>query len=130
MTPGRLVRGLRSRGHVVDIVRPQLPADYPNGCPLPVGDRGGEITRPGFQLPNYPDPVSAPCHWRRSRWRSRRPDVVHVATEGPMGVSAPLAAHALNLPVTSSFLELPQLFDHLWFWHCWSGYFSLFALGA
>ena len=51
MTLGRLVRGLRQRGHVVDIIRPQ-PADYPNGCPLPISDQGGEITRPGFQLPS------------------------------------------------------------------------------
>ena len=70
-----------------------------------MGDRGGEITRPGFQLPNYPELRIGALSLApfRARWRSRRPDVVHVATEGPMGVSAILAAHALNLPVTSSF---------------------------
>jgi glycosyltransferase involved in cell wall biosynthesis len=105
MTLGRLVRGLRRKGHVVDVIRPQLPADYPNGCPLPVSDQGGEITRPGFQLPNYPELRIGALSLAqlRARWRRSRPDVVHVATEGPMGVSAIMAAHALRLPVTSSF---------------------------
>jgi glycosyltransferase involved in cell wall biosynthesis len=37
------------------------------------------------------------------RWRDDPPDLVHVATEGPLGASAVSAARALRLPVTSSF---------------------------
>ena len=36
-------------------------------------------------------------------WTSRRPDVVHIATEGPLGWSALQAAKVLKLPVTSDF---------------------------
>jgi glycosyltransferase involved in cell wall biosynthesis len=36
-------------------------------------------------------------------WSNRRPDVVHIATEGPLGWSALQAAHILRLPVTSDF---------------------------
>jgi glycosyltransferase involved in cell wall biosynthesis len=36
-------------------------------------------------------------------WKSDRPDLVHVATEGPLGASAVSAARALKIPVTSSF---------------------------
>lgn len=36
-------------------------------------------------------------------WRRNRPDVVHVATEGPLGWSALSAADALGIPLTSSF---------------------------
>ena len=39
----------------------------------------------------------------RAIWRQQRPDVVHVATEGPMGLSAIEAARSLGLPCTSSF---------------------------
>jgi glycosyltransferase involved in cell wall biosynthesis len=36
-------------------------------------------------------------------WTQERPDVVHIATEGPLGRSALLAAKALGLPVCSDF---------------------------
>jgi glycosyltransferase involved in cell wall biosynthesis len=36
-------------------------------------------------------------------WRAARPDIVHIATEGPLGYAALSAARALRLPVTSSF---------------------------
>jgi glycosyltransferase involved in cell wall biosynthesis len=36
-------------------------------------------------------------------WTLRRPDVVHIATEGPLGWSAMQAAKVLKLPVTSDF---------------------------
>jgi glycosyltransferase involved in cell wall biosynthesis len=39
----------------------------------------------------------------RRAWSEQRPDLVHVATEGPLGSSAVSAALALGLPVTSSF---------------------------
>ncbi len=39
----------------------------------------------------------------RRRWKAERPDLVHVATEGPLGASAVTAARRLGIPVTSSF---------------------------
>jgi glycosyltransferase involved in cell wall biosynthesis len=36
-------------------------------------------------------------------WRLNRPDLVHVATEGPLGASAITIARRLGIPVTSSF---------------------------
>jgi glycosyltransferase involved in cell wall biosynthesis len=36
-------------------------------------------------------------------WSERRPDIVHVVTEGPLGWSAVAAARKLQLPITSSF---------------------------
>jgi glycosyltransferase involved in cell wall biosynthesis len=36
-------------------------------------------------------------------WSERRPDIVHVVTEGPLGWSAVAAARKLHLPLTSSF---------------------------
>jgi glycosyltransferase involved in cell wall biosynthesis len=37
------------------------------------------------------------------RWRGERPDLVHVATQGPLGASALFVARRLGLPVATSF---------------------------
>jgi glycosyltransferase involved in cell wall biosynthesis len=39
----------------------------------------------------------------RARWRQQRPDVIYVATEGPLGGSAVSAARALGIPVATGF---------------------------
>jgi glycosyltransferase involved in cell wall biosynthesis len=39
----------------------------------------------------------------RRLWTAERPDLVHVATEGPLGYTAVRAARSLGIPVTSSF---------------------------
>lgn len=36
-------------------------------------------------------------------WRASRPDAVHIATEGPLGLSALLAAQRLGIPVVTTF---------------------------
>lgn len=113
MTLGRLCGGLGKRGHEVAVIRPRMPAEYRQGCPLLDGPR--EITRPGFSIPNYPlMRIGTPSKSTLTAiWRARRPDVVHVATEGPMGVSAILAAAELRIPCTSSFhTNFDQYTDH------------------
>lgn len=99
MTLGRLVAGLRCRQHGVEIVRPRQGGD---------GKRGsvnGEITVAGLPIPNYHGlrfglPATG---FLLRRWRQSPPDIVHVATEGPLGASALKAAHILGLPVSSTF---------------------------
>jgi glycosyltransferase involved in cell wall biosynthesis len=39
----------------------------------------------------------------RNLWQIDRPDLVHIATEGPLGYSALWAARALSIPVSSTF---------------------------
>ncbi len=100
MTWGRLVAGLRERGEVVEVVRPRQVHECPD-TPVPAG----EWVVPGMPIPFYRSlrvglPVS---HRLRQRWTAPRPDVVHVATEGPLGWAALQAARALGLPVTSSY---------------------------
>lgn len=97
MTVGRLVEGLRGRGHRVSVVRPRQSRD----------DRGGEgdLLLAGVPLPGYAGlrfglPAAGAL---RQVWRRQRPDVVHVVTEGPLGWSAVAAARRLGLPVTSGF---------------------------
>lgn len=97
MTVGRLVDGLRERGHRVRVIRPrQGRSDRPDGHDEPV---------PGLPLPGYPGlRFGLPAAGRLARlWRAERPDLVHVVTEGPLGWSAVSVARRLGIPVTSGF---------------------------
>ncbi len=64
-----------------------------------------EVLTQGVQIPTYRDlRLGLPMQRRLIKlWSKNRPDVVHVATEGPLGWSAVAAARKLQLPVTSSF---------------------------
>ena len=101
MTLGRVVEGLRQRGHIVQLIRPQQsPSDAPSQQ-----DDFSEILVKGYPIPKYTDlrfglPAKSLLV---KQWRQTRPAVVHVATEGPLGWSAISAARKLGLPVTSSF---------------------------
>ena len=107
MTLGRLVEGLIQRGHQVQIVRPrqhrfELAGTTPNRDELLVSG----LPIPGYQGLNFGLPSKAILI---REWQHFRPDIVHVATEGPLGWSAVAAARDLKLPVSSSF---HTNFDH------------------
>lgn len=97
MTTGRMVAGLRARGHWVGLVRPrQGRHDAGNDT---------EWTVPGLSLPHYPGVKIGMPAWRRlgKLMREQRPDLVHVVTEGPLGWAAVWVAQSLGLPVTSGY---------------------------
>ncbi len=101
MTLGRLVEGLLQRGHCVQIVRPRQP-----GVDSSSAREGlSEVLSAGVAIPSYGNfRFGMPSKNRLLKlWQHLRPDVVHVATEGPLGWSAVTAARKLQLPVTSSF---------------------------
>lgn len=60
---------------------------------------------PSLSLPIYHEvKIGLPSVDRfRSRWMRKRPDVVYIATESPMGASAAKAARALEIPVVMGF---------------------------
>ena len=91
----RFVEGLRGRGHAVQVVRPRQNAHDP----------GGDMLVRGLSIPCYRDlKIGLPAKRALQRlWSFRRPDVVHVVTEGPLGWSALEAAAKLKLPVVSDF---------------------------
>ena len=99
MTLGRLADGMRQRGHALSIVRPRQKAE--SAVPLPPGS----LLVPGVPIPRYGElRFGLPVQRRLTLlWRARRPDVVHIATEGPLGWSALAAARRLGIPVVSSF---------------------------
>jgi glycosyltransferase involved in cell wall biosynthesis len=93
--------GLRARGHSIQLVRPrQGAADAPQRA-----EGYEELLRPGMPIPRYTQlKMGLPSGAALLRaWRERRPDLVHIATEGPLGWSALGAARKLGLPVASDF---------------------------
>ena len=96
LTLARLADGLRARGHEISLVHPRRRGD------APAVDR---MLAPGLPIPGYRGlrfglPARAAL---TSAWGARRPDVVYVATEGPLGWSAVNAARALGIAVVSGF---------------------------
>jgi glycosyltransferase involved in cell wall biosynthesis len=101
MTLGHLAAGLTRRGFAVTVHRPrQNKADSPR-----VGGPFDEVLHPGLPIPGYAMlRLGLPMRGTLLRaWRLSRPDVVHVATEGPLGWAALSAADALGIPLASSF---------------------------
>jgi glycosyltransferase involved in cell wall biosynthesis len=96
-----MVEGLARRRHHVQLVRPRQASDE-----APPGANGVEhaLVR-GIPIPRYDSlKLGLPAGGRLRRlWSERRPDVVHIATEGPLGWSALSAARALGLPVSTDF---------------------------
>lgn len=101
MTLGRLVAGLQARDHPVQLIRPR------QGREAEPGDDTGveQVLRPGIPIPRYAGlNMGLPAKGMLSKlWAARRPDIVHIATEGPLGWSALAAAEKLRLPVVSGF---------------------------
>ncbi|MHB1530894.1 glycosyltransferase family 4 protein [Acidithiobacillus sp.] len=90
----RLVDELTAGGHRVSVLRPRQRKEA-----------AGAHLFPATALPFYPQlrmgwalPGQLSRHLRRLR-----PDLLHIATEGPLGLAALLAAQRLGLPVVSSF---------------------------
>jgi glycosyltransferase involved in cell wall biosynthesis len=101
MTLGRLVEGLQLRNHQVQLIRPrQHAADLPQ----PTATLTEHLQR-GIALPRYEGlKLGLPAKAALTRlWTKQRPDVVQIATEGPLGWSALAAANKLRLPVASDF---------------------------
>ena len=101
MTFGVIARELASRGHFVSVYRPSRP-DLA-GPESPREFR--QIPMAGLPIPGYPLlRMGLPARRKLRRlWSEDRPDLVHVATEGPLGFTAIRAARSLSIPVTSSF---------------------------
>lgn len=93
MTLGRLVDGLRDRGHLVYITH--------------TGEKTGkgESVMKSVPLPGYTEVrIGLPGKGKLTRrWVKKRPDVLYVATESPLGLSAIKAARKLDIPVAAGF---------------------------
>ncbi len=103
MTLGRLVNGLAGKGYQVQVVRPSQVSDLDEmGTSDSLYD---ELVMPGMPLPGYEGlRMGRPEGCRLLReWTAAKPDLVHVATEGPLGLAALWVARVLQIPTSSTF---------------------------
>jgi glycosyltransferase involved in cell wall biosynthesis len=100
-TVGLMVEALCGRGHDVQLVRPRQRGEAATGS----GDAPRELLVTGLPIPFYRHlqmGLARPGLLRRE-WTERRPDVVHVITEGPLGWAAVGVARRLGIPICSDF---------------------------
>ena len=97
LTASRTVNYLRAHGHRVTRVRPRQKAE--SGTP------SDTMLATGVPIPRYEGlRFGLPMGGALARaWRDERPDLVHVATEGPLGWSAVRTAVRLGIPLSSDF---------------------------
>lgn len=106
MTLSRLVSGLGNRRHRLTVVRPRQRGEAASGPRIHNAVEGlDQWLVSGLPIPFYNSlRVGMPAAGMlRRRWQESRPDIVHVATEGPLGYSALKTARRMGIPVTSSF---------------------------
>jgi glycosyltransferase involved in cell wall biosynthesis len=115
-TLDRLCAGLSARGHQLQRVRPRQSSD---------GDRRSDahlLLTHCWPLPGYPG-----LQWGLSarrklhkHWQLQCPDVLYIATEGPLGLSALWVARRMGIPVVSGFHRNFQQYRS----HCGLGLFN------
>ncbi len=101
LTVQQLVLRLQARHHAIQLVRPRQPLVEAAAD----SEALDEVLGRGLPIPRYPQ-LRLGLPMKRalvSHWTQRRPDLVHVATEGPLGWSALQAARKLKLPVSTDF---------------------------
>ena len=100
LTVQSLAQGLAALGHSIEVVRPRQDDDAAAAI-----EGFDHLPMPGAALPRYPGlRFGLPAHRRlHRRWSSERPDVLYIATEGPLGLTALGAARRLGIPVSSGF---------------------------
>jgi len=100
-TVGLMVEALCERGHEVQLVRPRQRDE-----PAPHPDEGPDVRLvSGVPIPFYRHLQMgfAPPGLLQREWSERRPDLVHVVTEGPLGWAAVSSARRLGIPTCSDF---------------------------
>ena len=100
-TLSKIVDGLVDRGHAITLIRPRHSKDE-----TPHQNQGfQEKLVKGLPIPFYKHlKMGLPSKRELIRlWSFDRPDIVHIATEGPLGWSALQAAKKLRLPVSTDF---------------------------
>jgi glycosyltransferase involved in cell wall biosynthesis len=98
-TVGRMLQEAVAAGHELEVVRPDQGRAEGEELAGVASLRVGAIA-----LPRYPGlRMGWPAYGRLVRhWRQKRPDGVHLVTEGPLGLAALAAARRLGIPLTSA----------------------------
>lgn len=124
MSLGQLMHQLDLKGHQISLLRPKpshnstvLAAETPIKSPSFAQSNNSEsyfkvmqhikhdLQVKGMSIPKYKElQFGAPEYFKiKKKFQQLQPDVVHIATEGPLGLAALWAAKALNIPVTTGY---------------------------
>ncbi len=100
-TLSKIVEGLQARGHDLWLIRPKQQAQHT----AVQSAHFQEVLVKGVPIPFYSElRMGLPAKRELHRlWAKQRPDIVHIATEGPLGWSALQVARKLKLPVSTDF---------------------------
>lgn len=102
-----LCLGLMQQGHRVTVVRPRQARERSGAVLAAAGEAlfSAEVLVPGAPLPGYPELRFGLCRPATlvRLWSGQRPDAVYIATQGPLGVAAAMAARRLGIPLSSGF---------------------------
>ena len=98
-TLGHLYDGLRARNHRIELIRPRQTDDGNQRS------NDGLMLCRGWPLPGYPGLQwgLTSTHRLSKRWRQQPPDVVYIATEGPLGLCALRVARRLGITAITGF---------------------------
>lgn len=97
----RLFQGLRNRGHQLQVICPQRA-----GRGRVIAELGATwLPVMGFRMPGYSAlRFGLPAGQRLRRlWQEVRPDIVYIATQGPLGWAAAQEARRQGIPVVTGF---------------------------
>ncbi len=110
MTLERLALAMGEAGHSVEVVRPrQRNAPGPER-PSYREVEVGAVSLPGYEELNLGLPVATRLY---HHWGRQRPDVVYLATEGPLGAAALAVCHARGvLPVSGFHTNFQEYVRH------------------
>jgi len=97
----RMVQGLRARGHEISLIRPR---NKRSDIPMVSESFAETLVRGAPVTINNNLKLGLPAKDELFKlWSVRRPDLIHIATEGPLGWSALKAARKLKIPSITDF---------------------------
>ncbi|PXX95520.1 glycosyltransferase family 4 protein [Halomonas sp. LBP4] len=106
-TLGQLGRELHRHDHALQLIRPRpVAADAPRAEGMEAELRVRAVPLPGYREVRFGLPATRAIV---RLWHQQRPDVVYLATQGPLGWSAQRAARLLSIPVVGGW---HTNFDH------------------
>lgn len=108
-TLNQLSQELLARRYTLQLIRPELGGDQT--APRLTSGVQAKLQVRGIRLPGYREVrIGLPATRRIQQfWREQRPDVIYIATQGPLGWSARRAARRLSIPVVAGW---HTNFDH------------------
>ena len=111
-TLGHLYEGLCALNHHVELVRPRQSGDGHQRSTDQL------MLCRGWPIPGYPTLKwgMTSIHRLSKRWQQQRPDVVYIATEGPLGLCALRVAKRLGIAVVSGFHTNFQQYSSQYGW--------------